>query len=55
MSEKKSAEFSTQKLAKISWETEVNTISQMDLPVWRTINSQIKTYKNLWCNWFVSV
>ena len=30
-------EFSTQKLAKISWETKVDTISQMDLPVWRTI------------------
>ena len=36
---KKSAgaiEFSTQKLAKISWETKVDTISQIDLPVWRT-------------------
>ena len=30
-------EFSTQKLAKISWETKVDTISQMDLSVWRTI------------------
>ena len=37
---KKSAsaiEFSNQKVVKISWETKVDTISQMDLPVWWTI------------------
>ena len=39
--------FSTQKLAKNSWETKVDIIFQMDLPVWRTINFPTQSTKPL--------
>ena len=45
---KKSAsaiKFSTQKLTNISWKTKVDTISQMDLPVWQTSSEDKRKQK----------